>query len=94
MRRLVWDSSFRRAFKRATRRDPLLRERIFDVLAVLAENPFEPRLKTHKLRGQLEGLWASWVEVDCRIIFAFEPDPAGSDELIILVDIGSHDEVY
>ena len=53
MRRLVWDSSFRRAFKRATRRDPLLRERIFDVLAVLAENPFEPRLKTHKLRGQL-----------------------------------------
>ena len=94
MRGLIWDSSFRRAFKRATRRDPLLRERIFDVLAILVENPFEPRLKTHKLRGQLEGLWACWVEYDCRIIFVFEPDPAGSEELIILVDIGSHDEVY
>ena len=59
MRRLVWDASFRRAFKRTTRRPPLLQERILDILAILAENPFEPELKTHKLHGQLEGLWAS-----------------------------------
>jgi addiction module RelE/StbE family toxin len=94
MRKLVWDSSFRRAFRRATRRDPDLQERILGVVAALAENPFEPRLKTHKLRGQLEGLWACWVEYDCRIIFAFEPDPSGGEDLIVLVDIGSHDEVY
>ncbi len=94
MRHLVWDASFRRAFKQRTRRQPLLQERILDVLAVLAENPFEPALKTHKLHGQLEGLWASWVEYDCRIVFTFEPDPAGGDDLVVLVDIGSHDEVY
>ncbi len=94
MRHLVWHTSFRRAFKRRTRRDPRLQERILDILAVLAENPFEPRLKAHKLRGQLEGLWACWVEYDCRIVFAFEPDPAGDDDSIVLVDIGSHDEVY
>jgi mRNA-degrading endonuclease YafQ of YafQ-DinJ toxin-antitoxin module len=94
MRHLVWDASFRRAFKQRTRRQPLLQERILDVLTVLAENPFEPALKTHKLPGQLEGLWASWVEYDCRIVFAFDPDPAGGDDLIVLADIGSHDEVY
>jgi len=94
MRRLVWDTSFRRAFKRVTRRNPLLQERILDVLEALAENPFDPGLKTHKLRGQLEGLWACWVECDCWIVFAFEPDPAGGDDLIVLIDIGSHDEVY
>jgi mRNA interferase YafQ len=94
MRKLVWDSSFRRAFKRAARRDPDLQERILGVVAVLAESPFEPRLKTHKLRGQLEGLWACWVEYDCRIVFAFQPDPSGDEDLIVLVDIGSHDEVY
>ena len=65
-----------------------------DVLAVLAKNPFEPELKTHKLRGQLEGLWACWVEYDCRIVFVFEPDSSGGDDLIALVDIGSHNEVY
>jgi len=56
MRHLVWDISFRRAFKRVTRRNPLLQGRILDVLEALAENPFDPGLKTHKLRGQLEGL--------------------------------------
>ena len=70
MTQLVWHTSFRRAFKRRTRRDPRLQERILDVLAVLAENPFEPGLRTHKLRGQLEGLWACWVEYDCWIIRA------------------------
>ena len=94
MRRLVWDASFRRAFKQRTRRQPSLQELILDVLKTLAENPFEPSLKTHKLHGQLEGLWACWVEYDCRIVFAFEPDPAGGDDLIVLADIGSHSEVY
>ena len=94
MRHLVWDASFRRAFKRVTRRQPLLTEHILQVLEALAENPFEPELKTHKLHGQLEGLWACWVEYDCRIVFAFEPAPAGGDDLIVLADIGSHDQVY
>jgi mRNA-degrading endonuclease YafQ of YafQ-DinJ toxin-antitoxin module len=94
MRHLVWDTSFRRAFKRKTRRNAPLQERIWEVLAILAKDPFDPELKSHKLRGQLEGLWACWVEYDCRIIFAFEPDPAGGEDAIVLVDIGSHDEVY
>ncbi len=94
MRHLVWDASFRRAFKQKTRRQPSLQKQIFDALAALAENPFEPSLKTHKLRGELEGLWACWVEYDCRIVFAFEPDPAGGEDFIVLVDIGSHDQVY
>ena len=75
MRRLAWDSSFRRAFRRNTRRDPNLQGRILEVLEQLAEDPFDRRLRTHKLMGKLEGLWACWVEYDCRIVFAFEPDP-------------------
>jgi mRNA interferase YafQ len=94
MRRLVWDVSFRRAFKRITRREPALRERILDTVTALADNPLEPALKAHKLRGQLEGLWACWVEYDCRLVYALEPDPSGGDDLIVLVDIGSHEEVY
>ena len=67
MRTLVWDSSFRRAFKRAVRKNLKLEERIFQILELLLDNPFAPALKAHKLKGQLEGLWACWVEYDCRI---------------------------
>ena len=94
MRKLAWDTSFRRAFKRRTRRDPALEDRIFAVLEQLAEDPFHPALKSHKLSGQLSGLWSCWVEHDCRLIFAFEPDLASGEEMIVLIDVGSHDEVY
>jgi len=94
MRKLVWDSSFKKAFKKSVRNDPRLQEQIFKVLESLAEDPFTPGLRTHKLSGQLKGLWACWVEYDCRIIFAFSPDPGKGEDMIVLVDLGSHDEVY
>ena len=34
------------------------------------------------------------VEYDCRIVFAFENEPDSEKDLIVLVDIGRHDEVY
>jgi mRNA interferase YafQ len=71
-----------------------LQERIFDVLDALVRDPFTPALKTHKLSGQLQGLWACWVEYDCRIVFAFETEPQTGEELIVLIDLGTHDEVY
>jgi mRNA interferase YafQ len=51
MRKLAWDTSFRRAFKRHTRNNPALQNRIFQVLDRLAEDPFYPTLKTHRLSG-------------------------------------------
>lgn len=94
MRILVWDSSFRRAFKRVVRKNPSLEERIFEALAMLEVDPFSPTLKAHKLKGELEGLWACWVEYDCRIIYKFQTNPDANEEMIILIDIGTHDEVY
>ncbi len=94
MRRLAWGASFRRAYRKRVRKDPGLQERIFEALALLATDAFDPRLKSHKLKGQLDGLWACSVEYDCRIVFAFEPDPESDEEMIVLIDIGSHEEVY
>ena len=61
MRTLVWDSSFKRAFKRSIRENPQLKTKIFVVLELLLENPYNPTLKAHKLKGRLDGLWACWV---------------------------------
>ena len=91
---LSWSNGFRRGFKKATRNNPVLQEKIFSVLEELARTPFDPHLKTHKLHGKLSGLWACEVEYDCRIVFTFENEPNTGNQLIVLVDIGKHDEVY
>ena len=94
MKTQVWNNSFKRAFKRVIKRNPQLGEKIFSVLELLVNAPFSPSLKAHKLRGQLEGLWAGWVESDCRIIYTFEQDNETQEELIVLIDIGTQDELY
>ncbi len=94
MRKLAWHNSFRRAFNRCTENNPALRGKVLDVLKRMAENPFDPRLRTHKLHGRLEGLWASWVEYDYRIVFAFESRSDTNEDLIVLIDLGKDDEVY
>lgn len=52
---------------------------------IFKNNPFDPRLKTHKLHGKLKHLWSFSVDNKRRIIFEF----FGSD--IIFLDIGDHD---
>jgi mRNA interferase YafQ len=46
------------------------------------------------LTGQLDGLWSCTVNYDCRLVFAFRKDEETDDDLLVLIDIGSHDEVY
>ncbi len=94
MRRLAWESRFRRAFKRHVKDNPAQRDRILRTLRLLTDDPYQAPLKTHKLSGRLGGLWACWVEYDCRIVFAFEPDPQGGEDMIVLIGLGTHDEVY
>jgi addiction module RelE/StbE family toxin len=94
MIKLAWGTNFRRAVKRYTRNNLARQKRVLQTLDELAYDPFHPTLKTHKLSGQLKGLWACSVEYDCRIIFTFEPDPDTGDEMIVLIDLGTHDEVY
>ena len=94
MRTLVWGRSFKRAVKHRLKRRPDLKEKIESVLFKLADDPFDPTLRTHKLKGELADSWACTVEYDCRIVFNFEINPNSGEEEIVLSDIGKHDEVY
>ena len=94
MRKLSWAPSFRRAVKGYTRRHPDSRAKVDTVLRALAEDPFSDRLDTHKLRGTLSGLWACTVEYDCRVVFGFVTLTGEEEDAILLVDIGTYDEVY
>lgn len=60
----------------------------------MAVDVFAPALETHKLSGNLSGALACSCGYDCRIIFFLEQDKGSGAEVIVLVDIGTHDEVY
>ncbi len=94
MRALVWSAAFVHAFKRAVRRQPALRARVERALQQLAEDPFHPTLHSHKLKGELAGAWACTVDYDNRILFEFAQNPESGEEEILLLTMGTHDEVY
>ncbi|MDB5003078.1 MAG: plasmid stabilization protein [Mucilaginibacter sp.] len=52
-------------------------------------------LRTHKLSGKLAAYLACSCVYDCRIIFIIEKDTSNSGgEVILLLDIGTHNDVY
>ena len=80
--------------RRLARRDPALRDRVEHALEQLAQDPFHPTLHTHKLKGELAGTWACTVDYDNRILFEFIQNPESGEEEILLLTVGTHDEVY
>jgi addiction module RelE/StbE family toxin len=94
MRTVIWEEGFRRALKRLIKKQPLLQVKVIATLECLTDNPFDPSLKTHKLKGELKGLWACTVEYDCRIIFSFQEIVGETESALMMIDIGSHDDVY
>jgi mRNA-degrading endonuclease YafQ of YafQ-DinJ toxin-antitoxin module len=76
------------------RRKPDLSARVENVPKLLVEDPFHPTLHTHKLKGDLAGLWACTVDYEYRIVFEFVNDPETGDEAILLDAVGTHHEVY
>ena len=89
MTEISFASSFKRAYKRKIGNDPQRKARFLSKLAAFQNDPFDPQLRTHKLSGRLSHLWSFSVEYDLRIIFYF-----ASKDKTVLVDIGTHDEVY
>jgi toxin HigB-1 len=86
---ITWDQGFKRIYKKKSKNDDELKKTFWKSLESFSTNPSNPVLKTHKLTGRLKGLWAFSVSYDCRVIFKF----LGDNE-ILLIDIGSHEEVY
>jgi mRNA-degrading endonuclease YafQ of YafQ-DinJ toxin-antitoxin module len=58
MSELVLTPRFERAFRRLAGKNPALRLQIETALRRLETDSGDPRLKTHRLSGQLEGLHA------------------------------------
>lgn len=92
---LVVSKQFEKAYKKFASKDKSLRDAISKALKKLSQNPSDPTLRTHKLSGKLAAYLSCYCGFDCRIIFTIEKNlkqPYVSH--VILLDIGTHDEVY
>ena len=91
---VLWSSGFTRSFKKITKKNYQLKEKITEVLVLLAADPFTPSLKSHKLTGNLDGLWSCSVAHNCRIVFEFSENDEVLEVFILLLNVGTHDDVY
>ena len=91
-RELIRSTAFIRAARRHLKKHPQTADDLKATLLLLSEDAFDPRLKTHKLKGDLDGVWACSAAYDLRILF--EIVEHGQAEAILLLTMGTHDEVY
>ena len=91
-RLLLPTSAFIRTARRLSRKDPGLREDLRYTLNLLAADALDPRLKSHKLKGRLEGSWACSAGYDLRIVFQFVKH--NHREAVLLEAAGTHDDIY
>jgi len=69
---------------------PELRLSYAKTITLLANNPRHPSLRLHKLKGALVDFYSVSINLKYRIIIDF----IIQEDQILLIDIGSHEEVY
>ncbi|PIZ73629.1 type II toxin-antitoxin system mRNA interferase toxin, RelE/StbE family [Candidatus Peregrinibacteria bacterium CG_4_10_14_0_2_um_filter_43_11] len=82
---IIYTSRFNRVYKKLRIKIKLLAER---QELIFRKNPFDHRLRTHKLTGSLEGFWSFSIDYEYRIIFTF-----GKNDEVFFHLIGNH-QVY
>jgi addiction module RelE/StbE family toxin len=87
---LVTPQQFLRQARKFLRKHPDLKPRLAQVFSDLQQDPFQPHLKLHPLTGKLAGCHAVSITYGYRITLTL----IISHQEIVLLDIGSHDEVY
>ena len=85
----IWDHGFKKAYEKKVRNDEDLKKKFWKSMKLFSADPFNKQLRTHKLTGKLQGLWAFSIEYNVRVIFSFL-----KENEVLLIDIGSHEEVY
>lgn len=86
--RLELDKTFAKRAKKLLQRNPSLNGGYVDLLTRLSNNPFDPALHTRPLTGKLKDKYACSLTHSIRVVFRIYGD------IVHLLDIGSHDEVY
>ena len=88
--KLIYPESYIRRARKFIKRHPELIGQYRKTLELLEINPHHPSLRLHPLKGKLAGLQSISINISYRISL----EMVISEQEMILVNIGTHDEVY
>ena len=89
---LLRSNAFVRSARKIVKKQPELAHNIQETLSALSDDPFQSKLRSHKLKGNLKESYACSAGYDLRIVFKLVQYE--QQQAILLESIGSHDEVY
>lgn len=81
---IIYSSKFAREYKKLSAHIKDLAE---ELEPVFRNDPFDPKLKTHKLKGKLNGFLSFSIGYKYRIIFEFSKDK----KTVYFHSVGDHD---
>ncbi|MEW5694114.1 MAG: plasmid stabilization protein [Candidatus Hydrogenedentota bacterium] len=90
MFKIIYTNSYTRRAKNFIKHHPDITKQYEKTLKLLEINPFHPSLRLHKLKGRLSELYSVSINISYRISLDF----LIKKNKIILIDIGSHNEIY
>ncbi len=90
MYEIIFSKKYKKIAKKFFKKHQNLKEKYTKTILLLQKNPFHPSLRLHKLQGSLSEYHSFSIDMDYRIFIDF----IIIDEQIILIDIGSHNEIY
>ncbi len=82
------DKVFLKRAHKVLKKNPHLKKAYTELYLKLSNDPFDPTLHTHALTGDLKGKYACSLTYELRIVFRLY------DDIVHLLGIGTHDEVY
>lgn len=83
--KIYYSSKFEKEYKRLPKE---IKTKAEKKEAIFRKNPFDPRLKTHRLKGLLKDFFAFSIDYQYRIIFEFE-----EKDTVWFHGVGTH-EIY
>jgi len=88
--RIIYTPGYNKRAARFIRKHPNLVPQYEKTLKLLEIDPFHPSLRLHRLKGPLNELHSVSINISYRITLEL----ILQGQVIIPVDVGSHDEVY
>lgn len=90
--KILQSKKFKRKISKLISSNSQLQDKLFEVYKMFENDIANPKLKMHKLKGELEDCWSCSLTYGIRIIFTFTTYK--NEKIIELLTVGSHDEVY
>lgn len=88
--KLIWTKAFIRKYAKWEKKHSNLSTKARERLSLFSVEPFHRSLRTHALVNELDGYWSFSINYKYRVVFSFNEDKTEA----VLLNIGSHDEVY